>query len=435
MRSLNALISVAAIFTTYGLGRFILGHRGGLLLAALLGVNPFYLFHSLNVRMYAPLVLWATLSALSLMHIIFGKNSQAITNRRHNLIWNVLLVISITAGLLTFYLFAYWLIALAVLVLYLDRKYWWQHALRLGGVVLTIPWVLWGTLKQLRNADLQRFGGNTGETSAWLQHLQDVAQVLGIHLVLGDWVTSLLPITTVTAGTIAIVLLGFLSVSLLQRGEGKDLGVALILGIFPLLLACFVDIATKKFTLGFGWGRTMIIILPGCLLLLALWLEHLGGRWRAIIASVVLVFYLSISIADFNLRQRSVFHSVANLISQESSTPTLIAMNSKAWGHVMRLAYYISPKAPVMLLSEKPGNLANALETVLQNEVAKYPRLIWLDSADLVWSKLETEAEVAREKNESSKFYPATFNQYRLKISKAQCLLINLLSIFTNALN
>ncbi len=49
--------------SAYGLGRVVLGHRGGLLLAALLGINPFYLFHSLNLRMYAPLVLWATLSA------------------------------------------------------------------------------------------------------------------------------------------------------------------------------------------------------------------------------------------------------------------------------------------------------------------------------------------------------------------------------------
>ncbi|MBW4643599.1 MAG: glycosyltransferase family 39 protein [Goleter apudmare HA4340-LM2] len=400
MRSLNTLFSIAAISSAYGLGRVFLGHRAGLLLAAFLGVNPFYLFHSLNLRMYAPLVLWSTLSAWALLNLTDQQETQLIDSRRRQLLWNVLLIGSVAAGLLTFYLFAYWVMTLGVLVLYLDRKHWWQHGLRLGsGVLLTIPWVLWGTLKQLRNADLKRFGAVKEVGAAWLTHLQDVAQTLGTNLLLGDWVTSLSPVSITLAGCLVILFVLLSSISLWQQGEQTKLGVALILGILPLFLALLVDIVTKKFTLGFGWGRTMIIILPGCFLLLTLWIEKgLARQWRIPVASSLLLIYLTISIGDFSLRQRSVFHKVADLISQEVNQPTLIAMNSKAWGHVMRLAYYIPSQFPVMLLAENPANLATTLEKVLQDDAAKYPRLLWLDSSDPLWSSLETTAEVERER-------------------------------------
>lgn len=395
-RSLNTLLSIAAMGGAYGLGRVVLGNRGGLLLAALLGLNPFYLFHSLNLRMYAPLVLWATLSAWSLLQLIYQQDNH---HRRHQLLWNIVLIGSVAAGLLSFYLYAYWIITLAVLVLYRDRQHWWQHALRLGaGVVLTLPWVMWGTLKQLRNVDLKRFGAVKEVGFAWLIHLQDVAQTLGINLLIGDWVSSVTPTSTTIAGCLVILMLLMFCISLWHRGEQKNLGMVLILGILPLLLALGVDIATKKFTLGFGWGRTMIIILPGCLLLLTLWIERgIPRQWRTPVTASLLVLYLTISIGDFSLRQRSVFHKIADLIVQDVNQPTLIAMNSRAWGHVMRLAYYIPPQASVMLLAEKPASLATSLEKVLKDKAGQYPRLLWLDSSDPLWSRLDTEAEIETE--------------------------------------
>ncbi|MEB3181671.1 MAG: glycosyltransferase family 39 protein [Nostocaceae cyanobacterium] len=388
MRSLNVLFSIAAIGSAYGLGRVLLGHRGGLLLSALLAVNPFYLFHSLNLRMYAPLVFWGILSAWSLLNLIFNSYKS-------KLLWNILLIISIASGLLTFYLYVYWVIALAVLAIYLDRQHWLQHGLRLGaGVLLTLPWGVWGTLKQLRNADLQRFGGAKQEGAAWLIHLQDVVNNLGIHLFLGDWITSLPPISSVIAGCVISLLLVVLSINLWQNGEQQNLGVALILGIFPLLLALVVDIITKKFTLGFGWGRTMIMILPGCLLLLALGLQKgIPMQWRTITITGLLLLYLTIGLGDYSLRQRSMFHKIADVIAQEPNTPTLIAMNSQAWGHVMRLAYYLPPTSPIILLAEKPVNLGKSLEKLLNSEAEKYYRIIWLDSDDPVWSRLKTAAE------------------------------------------
>ncbi|HIK04396.1 MAG TPA: glycosyltransferase family 39 protein [Trichormus sp. M33_DOE_039] len=435
MRSLNLIFSIAAIFSGYSLGKVVLNHRSGLLLAAFIGINPYYLFHSLNVRMYAPLVLWTTLSATALLHLIKSyeykpsielaehwtipntssrkshssvitqdlavsvinqQNNSPTKTVQHLWLWDILLIGSVTAGLLTFYFYGYWVITLAVLALYLDRKNGWQHSLRLAtGVVITTPWLLWGGLKQIRNADLNRFGADKGLITAFLNHLQGLLSTLGTNLLLGDWVSSLPTASVVLAGCLVIALIITCILGLWRKCDRQNLFMALILGILPLLLGLAVDIITQKYTLGFGWGRTMIIILPGCLLLFVMWLEKaVNSQWRTFLASSLLMLYLAIAIGDFSLRQRSVFHPIADLVTQQINQPTLIAMNSKAWGHVMRLAYYIPPEANVMLLAQHPKKLADALEKVLNDENKKYDRVVWLDSGNPLWSRLKTTAEI-----------------------------------------
>nr|WP_290227419.1 glycosyltransferase family 39 protein [Trichocoleus desertorum] len=429
VRSLGALLSVGAIASSYGLGRVLLGNRGGLLLAALLATNPFYLFHSLNVRMYGSLVLWAVLSAWSLLEIIGIEHQEANDVRPRQdqklnpIFWNLIFIGSVTSGLMTFYLFAYWVISLAVVVLYLDWRRWWHHGLRFGlSVLLTVPWVLWGTRQQLRNADLGRFDAPSGFLGAAIAHLGDVANTLGTHLLLGDWVTSLPQNIITTAGVVVISFLLVAVTTLWKQSERRPLGVALILGIFPLLLALSLDVAAGKFTLGFGWGRSMIVILPGCLLLLTVCLEQVSISWRQPVAAVVLLLYIGISTGDFTLRPRSMFHELSEIVTAtpqavaSNPTSTLIVMNSQAWGHVMRLAYYVPPEAPVTLLAIKSSDLALSLEKVLEGQSTSeksckefstsrlasnclasipvlYDRVLWLESAKPVWSPSTTEAE------------------------------------------
>lgn len=418
MRSLNTLFSIAAMGGAYGLGKFILGHRGGLFFTSLLAISPFYLFHSLNVRMYAPLVLWVILSTWALLSLIEQKNADFPQSRRSWFLWNGILIVSITTGLMTFYLYAYWLIVLGVLVLYLDRKHWFQHGLSLGvGVLLTIPWLLWGTVKQLRNADINRFGNPKSTLPPFLIHLQDFANTLGTDVLIGDWATSINPgIITLSGCLVILAFIGF-SIHLWKQNERKNLITALILGILPLGLALIIDIVTKKFTLGFGFGRTMIIIVPGCLLLITLWLEKaVSKQWRTLVATGILLVYLSISIGDFSLRSRDVFRSINELVAKDVSQPTLIAMNSKAWGHVNRLAYYIPADYPVMLLSHHPADLATNLEKVLKEEPNKYARIIWLNSHNPLWSKLKTETEV---KTEEVKIKNILSSQYKLQETRS----------------
>ncbi len=436
MRSLGVVLSIGAIAISYHLGVLLLGHRGGLFLAALLAVNPFYLFHSLNLRMYGPLVFWTLLTTLSLLQLIrlekvrwadFSHPNNYEKMRSAKLLWTLLLIASVTAGCMTFYLFAYWMITLGVVVLVLDRQHWWQHGLRLGaGVLCTIPWALWGTLQQLRNADFGRFNAPAGFWASMGQHLQDVANTLGIHLLIGDWVTSLPPgLPNYIPAIAGFMILGLLIFGIIfgivfginyagqnerqnpendpDESSGYSHHSLLILGcllsLFPLCLALAVDIISGKFTLGFGWGRSMIFILPGSLLLMAILIMGRSNspstrdRWWPRIAGFVLLLYLGISLADFTLRPREMFHQIADIISTEPQLPTLIAMNSKAWGHVMRLAYYIPPTMPVMLLAKPAPELASGLEKTLADKSTEYEQILWVDSHAPIWSQATTETE------------------------------------------
>ncbi|HBK64217.1 MAG TPA: hypothetical protein DEG17_23800 [Cyanobacteria bacterium UBA11149] len=406
MRSLEVLFSIGAIGSAYGLGRCLLGNQGGLLLAAVLGTNDYYLFHSLNVRMYGQLILWITLSAWAIIELISYQNTHPQTSSdnpsvtksppklKTKLLWHVILSISVACGFMTFYYFVYFLLSLGVLVLILDRQRWWQYGLSLGaGVFITIPWVLWGTRQQLRNADFERFAkaSSLGETVS--KHFAGVTQTLGTHLFLGDWVTSVPPIAATIAGIIAIALLVACSIHLWQDNHRRAFTVAFLFGIFPLLVALALDIVKGQFTLGFGWGRSMILILPGCLLLLVTWIQLAAGKWQQTAGAVLLILYLTISISDFSLRHRWIFHQIADIIKQEPTTPTLVVMNSNAWGHVLRLAYYTPANLPVQLLAQKSEKLASAVEKTFASQPSTYQRILWLDSARPVWGLPSTPSQ------------------------------------------
>jgi hypothetical protein len=150
------------------------------------------------------------------------------------------------------------------------------------------------------------------------------------------------------------------------------------------------DAIAGKFTIAFGWGRATIFILPGCLLLLAAGIERAAGQWKRPIAIALLMLLLSIGIADFTARPRWMFHQVADLIEQDSTAPTLILLDSQAWGHVMRLAYYIPPTSSVWLLAQPSAKLAPALDKTLLSQPKPYQRILWLDSAEPLWSTPST---------------------------------------------
>ncbi|BAU11713.1 hypothetical protein LEP3755_22160 [Leptolyngbya sp. NIES-3755] len=378
MRSLPLLWSVGAIAAAYGLGRKLIDRRGGLIFAALLATNPLYLFHSLNVRMYTPLVLWAILSVWALLEIIDRPRWK----------WQIAFIVSIVGGLLTFYLFAYWVVVLAALILVLDRKHWIQHGMRMSiAGLLTIPWAISGTLKQLRNADLDRFGVREGNPV--FLHLQDLFQTVGTHLIVGDWATSLTPGIIALIGLFTSIGLGLAAIYLWKSGQKRRLTIALGMSILPLLLAFCVDVLTRKYTLGFGWGRALIFVLPGCLLLMTIAIRQLKAT-QGFVALMLLLLYLAIDIGDLTLRPRSMFHQVAEMV-QLDSTPVLIAMDSKAWGHVNRLAYYIPSTSRVDLLAQPASQLATHLKAALDQ--SKYRRVIWLESAAPVWSAPATAIE------------------------------------------
>ncbi len=395
MRSLGVLLSCISIFGAYKLGKSVANHRWGLLLAGLLSLNPFFFFQSLNIRMYNSLILWVIFSALSSLQLL----TQNLSRRQH-IFWNLLLICSVTCGLMTFYQYAYFILALAALALFLypqNPQKFILHWLRLGlGVLLAVPWMLWGFSQQLKNADLGRFNTPNNVFIAFFLHLRDVAESVGVNLLVGDWQTSL-PLYLIVSTGILFFLLLLTAILILWKAETQKLGIALILSIFPLLIAFGVDFATQKYTL--AENSKSIIILPGSLLLLSLGISHLSPRWQKGMIATLLLLYLSLSAGDFSLRNRQMFHSINDIVQQQPTTPTLIAMNARAWGYVLRLAYYIKPNAALMLLAQESANLSPNLEKLLNYEASLYQRILWIDVAAPIWSPASTPAEKQKVEN------------------------------------
>mgnify|MGYP001791221925 FL=1 len=428
-RSLVMLASLVTLTVAYFLGRRILGQRGGLIFTALLALNPFFLSHSLNLRMYSPLALWACLSALCLMILMnvdrsastASTASLATSERAANRLggWRLWLLrgtvaLALTAGLMTQYLFGYWFFALAAAVLFLDRKHWFMHALTLGsGAVLFMPWALWGTLKQLSNRRdvLERISANGGFLNSMAQHGRDFSQTLANYLLLGHLTTGMEPMAEPIkpmAVAIGWGVFGFVlmcAVNLYRRRQYWVLVTCGLLGLFPLLLALGVDVVANKNTLGFGWGRATIVVLPGCVLFVAAWLEKATGRWQALLTMGLLAVYLAVNVGDFVGRDRQMFHQVnAALLSGadlsgtdllgtdlSSTELTLVVMNSRAWGHVNRLTYYLDEQANPDVLAAAPAEITAALEQALNKK--NYARVLWLQANYPLWDKPETEAE------------------------------------------
>ena len=299
MRSIIVLFSLGSMGCAYGLGRRLLGFQGGLLFAALLGLNPYYLFHSLNIRMYCSLVFWVLLSSLSLLELITLNTSETKNSysNKSKIFWTISLILSAASGLMTFYYFGVFFLIFATLVLWLDRQKWWQYALYLiSSIIITIPWVWWGTRQQLRNADLGRFSSQDSFIAAMTRHLQEFLDVLGIHLLVGDW-SSILPDYLVTiAGLFVFIGLVYCIWQLYKNNQNKLLIISLLLGLFPLLLMLLLDIVTRKFTLAFGFGRSVIFVLPGCLLLLATFLEKGVIKFKNITILSLILLYLVIRV-------------------------------------------------------------------------------------------------------------------------------------------
>lgn len=405
LRSLVLLSSLITLLVAYSLGKRVLGQRGGLIFTALLSLNPFFFSHSLNLRMYAAMVLWVVVSGGCLLALVGTEKARTSADNSHATGWRRWalrggMLVALTAGLLTQYLFAYWFFAIAALMLYLDRKHWLPHGLTLAAsILLFMPWALWGTRQQAGNRGdvLNQISSVGGPLQSALQHGKDLAQTLANHLLLGHLTTSMSPVSDPikpAAVAIGCAVIGFLAVcvvGLYRRRQYRALMIGSLMGLLPLAVALAIDIVTNKYTVGFGWGRSTIVALPGCLLLVAAWLELGTGRWRSPLTVGLLVIYLTVVVGDFVGRDRQMFHAV-NSELLKTDEPTLVVMNSRAWGHVLRLVYYLDETANAEVLATSPAALPEALETALAAK--DYDRLLWLRSEYPLWNLPETEAEL-----------------------------------------
>lgn len=405
LRSLVVLVSIAVLVLAYLLGCRLLGRRGGLMFTALMSLNPFFMAHSLNLRMYVQMMFWVLMSGLCFLALVDELKKEGASRRRGWLL-RVGVVGGLTAGLLTQYLFAYWLFGLVVLVLYVDRKRWLQHGLMMGAsVVLFVPWVLWGVRQQINNRGdvLNQISAVGGPVAAAIAHAKDLAHTLANHLLLGHLTTGFAPVgepikpAAVAVGCGVIAFLVMCAVGLYRRRQYRVLMIAGIMGFVPLGVALAIDVLANKYTLGFGWGRSTIVALPGCVLLIAAWLELGTGRWRTAMTAGVLAVYLAVNLGDFLGRDRQVFHTLADGYVPETNEPALVVMNTRAWGHTLRLAYYMERFYPsadgfdIDLLATDAADVTDALGPALAGK--DYRTVLWLKSEYPLWEAPKTEAE------------------------------------------
>lgn len=401
LRSLNGLLSLVTLAIAYGLGRHLGNRQTGLILAALLALNPFFLFHSLNLRMYAPVVFWVMLASLAYSHCLpLGGRPPA------DGWWELGLVVAVAGGLLTTYLMVYWMLGCGLVALWLDRRRLWRHGLRFGlGIALTLPWMWWGFRQQLRNIDLDRFSTDLTGLGGLLHQVQGAIQTLGIHLIVGDWAEVLPPVVITLSGVVAGLGLGLASAYLLRQRDYPRLVLVWGLGLVPFAFALGADILLHKSTLPWGLGRSVIFALPGLLLLLALAIDALPQRLRPGILAGWLILYLLLSGSDLALRHRTTFRTVQALVNQSPATSTLVLLNSNAWGHVLRAAYYLQPAGadksnsspgPVLdLLAVPPQEMTMAVTDLLSQFHPPYQHLIWLQAQRPLWGTLPSPAQKA----------------------------------------
>ena len=344
--------------------------RGALVFTALVAFNPFLLSHALNLRMYTLLVLWTLLSQWALVALMRGDQERRWRGGQRLLLMGAI-ALSVAAGLLTQYLFIYCLISLGILVLVMGWRRWLQYGLCLAtGGLLAVPWAVWGTRQQLRNR-----GGSlsqvAGDGNPVVRHVQDLLQTLGDHLVLGRWTAGFDPIAAdikpvaVGVGAIALLFLGICILGIYSRGRYRLLLAGVVLGLGPLLVAWTLNIVGNSYTVGFGWGRTTIVAVPGCLLLISGWILSLSRRWQGVAMGALLALYFVVGVGDQVLRERDTFRTVNEWIEQEPSRSTLVAMNSRAWGNVTRLAHTVDADLPVELLATDSVDLAAALDAAM----------------------------------------------------------------------
>ncbi len=112
LRSLSALFGTLTVPVAWRAGRELFSSRVGLIAAALVAVNPFFVWYSQEARSYALLVLTASLSVLFLVRALRDRTPRAFA------LWALVAVL----GLLTHYFAAFLLVPEAVWLVWTTRR-------------------------------------------------------------------------------------------------------------------------------------------------------------------------------------------------------------------------------------------------------------------------------------------------------------------------
>ncbi|MCS7221361.1 MAG: glycosyltransferase family 39 protein [Anaerolineae bacterium] len=148
LRSLSAIAGVGLVYVIYLIGRRLQSEQMGLAAALVAAINPLQIYYAQEARMYALLGLWSGLALYALtLHIL----QEGEGHMRPAPDVAVLLVVALTGGLYTHYVFPSIVVAINVLYLLwlwdsrrrghvLERAMWWG-GLHLVVLLLFLPWL------------------------------------------------------------------------------------------------------------------------------------------------------------------------------------------------------------------------------------------------------------------------------------------------------
>ena len=252
VRSLSALLGVAAVPVVYFLGREIFSRRAGLLAAFLLAINLFHIQYSQQARSYSLVVLLVVISFLSFLESV---------KQRPRLAWTICYVLSTTLALYAHFFAALVIVTQVILTLTAPdrRRVSIPQLVRIGAVLVLGSPVLWFVLFR-----------NRGQLN-WLQpvHPRDLYHFL-LYL-------------TGSGVKFGIALIGFIIASKISvsrwraRGWNMQTWSFLVVAAWLFLPVC-VTMLTSIWKPIYS-PRFLIFCLPAALLLVAYGLTEITYPW------------------------------------------------------------------------------------------------------------------------------------------------------------
>ncbi|MDX6668523.1 MAG: mannosyltransferase [Solirubrobacteraceae bacterium] len=214
LRSLSALFGTLTVPVAWRAGRELFSPAAGLIAAALVAVNPFFVWYSQEARSYALLVLMAALSVLFLARALRNPAPRALA------LW----ALSAALALLTHYFAAFLLVPEAIWLLWsARRRAAWAAVGGVGAVALAL----------IPLAVHQRDLGHTSFIAGL--SLRSRVTDMPKKLVTGELGTPT-PLIGPVAGLIALAAIGY-AVYRWRTPAAGLVGIAVAAGVVPLVLA------------------------------------------------------------------------------------------------------------------------------------------------------------------------------------------------------
>lgn len=367
---LPALVSgVLLVPLVYQLASLTLGQATALIAALLAAVNPFYIWHAQDGRMYTVLAMLSAASVWLGLHLL--KNRATI--------WTGLAYWAVTVLALLTHYFAWWLLlaenlAAALMIWRRDRKRrkgrqqsrlvrWlaWQ-----GAVVLSLlPWLV-------AASDLL-----TAHTSGWIPPLTPLQMVQRSLLTFS--VGSTLEPTPTLAFSLAmgtLFVLGCLYPSQPVDPGFKGVGRALLLILagVPLLATMLLSLKRPAFD-----EKYLIAIVAPYLILVAHGIHFLGARWKlaGVAAGIVILVATGWSLYNYHFdpdyAKSPRWRELVQNIATRAEEGDVIVQNYPDPG----LQYYYHGQLPVRLLPRDSASPPERTGRTLQRLLATHDR-VWL---------------------------------------------------------